>query len=182
MITLRKVDKRNIWSIVRLKVHDEQQSFVATNTESMLQAYTTMTEGGVALPFGIYDEESLIGFVMFGYGRQEESDPPIAQNNYSIWRFMIDKAWQGKGLGKQALQTAIDFVKTMPCGKAEFVWLSYEAENTAAGALYYAAGFREIAPWGNRPVATTDPKYGSVLVAVRAIWRTAGAGDVTGGR
>ena len=68
MITLRKVDKRNIWSIVRLKVHDEQQSFEATNTESMLQAYTTMTEGGVALPFGIYDEESLIGFVMFGYG------------------------------------------------------------------------------------------------------------------
>ena len=143
MITLRKVDKRNIWSIVRLKVHDEQQSFVATNTESMLQAYTTMTEGGVALPFGIYGEESLIGFVMFGYGQQEESDPPIAQNNYSIWRFMIDKAWQGKGLGKQALQTAIDFVKTMPCGKAQFVWLSYEAENTAAGALYYAAGFRE---------------------------------------
>lgn len=41
---------------------------------------------------------------------------------------MIDKAWQGKGLGKQALQTSIDFVKTMPCGKAEFVWLSYEAE------------------------------------------------------
>ena len=35
MITLRKVDKRNIWSIVRLKVHDEQQSFVATNTESI---------------------------------------------------------------------------------------------------------------------------------------------------
>ena len=56
---------------------------------------------------------------------------------------MIDKAWQGKGLGKQALQTSIDFVKTMPCGKAEFVWLSYEAENTAARALYYAAGFHE---------------------------------------
>ena len=49
MITLRKVDKRNIWSIIRLKVHDEQQSFVATNTESILQAYTTITEGGVAL-------------------------------------------------------------------------------------------------------------------------------------
>ena len=56
---------------------------------------------------------------------------------------MIDKAWQGKGLGKQALQTSIDFVKTRPCGKAEFVWLSYEAENTAARALYYAAGFHE---------------------------------------
>lgn len=143
MITLRKVDSRNIWSVIRLKVHDEQQSFVATNTESILQAYTTITEGGVALPFGIYDEENLIGFVMFGYGRQEESDPPIAQDNYSIWRFMIDKAWQGKGLGKQALQTAIDFVKTMPCGKAAFLWLSYEAENTGARALYYAAGFRE---------------------------------------
>lgn len=37
MITLRKVDSRNIWSVIRLKVHDEQQSFVATNTESILQ-------------------------------------------------------------------------------------------------------------------------------------------------
>lgn len=46
-------------------------NFVATNTESILQAYTTVTEGGVALPFDIYDEENLIGFVMLGYGRQE---------------------------------------------------------------------------------------------------------------
>lgn len=143
MITLHKVDSRNIWSIVKLKVQDEQMDFVATNTESMLQAYTTITEGGTALPFGIYSDDELIGFVMFGYGCQEESDPQIAHGNYAIWRFMIDAAYQGKGYGKQALRAAIDFVKTMPCGKADCCWLSYEAENIGAQALYYAAGFRE---------------------------------------
>ena len=51
-----------------------------------------------------------------------------------MWRFRMKQALLGKGLGKQALQACIDFVKTMPCGKAEFVWLSYEAENTAARA------------------------------------------------
>lgn len=43
-----------------------------------------MIEGGIALPFGIHDKENLVGFIMFSYGWQEESDPPIAQNNYSI--------------------------------------------------------------------------------------------------
>lgn len=52
---LRKVDGKNIWEIVRLSVAKEQSDFVATNTESLLEAYTTITSGGVALPFGIYD-------------------------------------------------------------------------------------------------------------------------------
>lgn len=56
---------------------------------------------------------------------------------------MIDKARQGEGLGKQALQTSADFVKTMSCGKAELVWLSYEAKNTTARALYHVADFHE---------------------------------------
>ena len=62
MITLRKVDARNIWQIVALEVREEQKSFVATNTESILEAYCAVTNGGVALPFGIYDGDTPVGF------------------------------------------------------------------------------------------------------------------------
>ena len=76
MITLRKVDARNIWQIVALEVREEQKSFVATNTESILEAYCAVTNGGVALPFGIYDGDTPVGFLMIGYGCGDWEDAP----------------------------------------------------------------------------------------------------------
>ena len=46
-------------------------------------------------------------------------------------------------IGKQAVQLALDFIKSMPCGKAEYCWLSYEPENEAARQLYQSFGFAE---------------------------------------
>lgn len=93
---LQKIDTHNLWEVVQLSVNEEQKGFVATNTQSILEAYATISEGHVALPFAIYHEEQLIGFVMFGYGTNgDEEDPKIADHNYCIWRFMIDKKYQG---------------------------------------------------------------------------------------
>ena len=68
MIQLRKIDAANLWPVVNLSVNDDQKGFVATNTRSILQAYVTITAGKVALPFAIYNDDCLVGFVMFGYG------------------------------------------------------------------------------------------------------------------
>ena len=144
MITLRKIDARNVWELVALEVQEEQKSFVATNTESILEAYCAITSGGVALPFGIYDGETPVGFVMIGYGCDDWEDAPaIARNNYSIWRLMIDRNCQGRGYGKAALTAALDYIRTFPCGKAECCFLSYEPENSVAKQLYHSFGFRE---------------------------------------
>lgn len=140
---LRKVDGKNVWELVKLTVNVDQSHFVATNTESILEAYTTITSGGVALPFGIYDGDTPVGFVMFGYGASEDDDPSVAAQGYCIWRFMIDKAYQHRGYGRKALLLALDYVRTLPCGDAEWCWLSYEPENEAAKALCHSAGFRE---------------------------------------
>lgn len=127
-----------------LEVQEEQKSFVATNTESILEAYCAITSGGVALPFGIYDGETPVGFVMIGYGCDDWEDAPaIARNNYSIWRLMIDRNCQGRGYGKAALTAALDYIRTFPCGKAECCFLSYEPENSVAKQLYHSFGFRE---------------------------------------
>ena len=140
---LRKVDGKNIWEIVKLSVAKEQSDFVATNTESILEAYTTITAGGVALPFGIYDGDTPVGFVMLGYGTIDDGEPTVAAGNYCIWRFMIDAAYQHRGYGKQALRLTLDYIRTCPCGPADCCWLSYEPENDAAKALYHSAGFSE---------------------------------------
>ena len=56
---------------------------------------------------------------------------------------MIDKRYQGRGYGKEALKLAIDFIRTWPCGKAEYCWISYEPENEVAKKLYASLGFEE---------------------------------------
>ena len=40
--------------------------FVASNDVSIIEAYTTITNNGYAFPFGIYDEDILVGFVETG--------------------------------------------------------------------------------------------------------------------
>lgn len=145
MITLRKVDSKNVWKLLRLRVREDQDDFVATNTQSIIEAYTTITAGGVALPFGVYDGETPVGFLMIGYGVDGtyEDAPKIAYNNYSIWRLMIDKDQQGKGYGREALRLALDYIRTFPCGEAEYCYLSYEPENERAKKLYESFGFTE---------------------------------------
>ena len=135
MITLRKVDSRNIWELTKLSVADSQRNFVATNTESILEAYCAITAGGVAMPYGIYDDDLPVGFLMIGYGCDDWEDaPPIARKNYSLWRFMIDERYQGKGFGKASMAAALALIRS---------FLSYEPGNTAAKALYHSFGFRE---------------------------------------
>lgn len=141
---LRKVDESNLWKIVALSVAPEQTGFVATVMESILEAYAAQASGGVALPFGVYEEDTPVGFVMFGYGKSGDPDEPdVAQGNYTIWRFLIDQRYQGRGLGRKALALALDYLRTNPAGPAEAVWLSYEPENARAKALYHAFGFEE---------------------------------------
>lgn len=159
MIQLRKVDSDNLWKVVKLSVNENQKKFVATNTESILEAYATITEGSVALPFGIYEDEQLIGFVMFGYGSTgDEDEPKIADQNYCIWRFMIDKNYQGQGYGKKAMEKIIEYVKSGPCGMAKYCWLSYEPENIVAKKLYQSCGFQE-----------NGEMCGDEIVAVRSL-------------
>ena len=37
----------------------------------------------------------------------------------------------------------MDFIRTKPCGDAEYCWLSYEPDNEIAKKLYHSFGFAE---------------------------------------
>lgn len=56
---------------------------------------------------------------------------------------MIDEKFQNKGYGRTAMELALDFIRTFPCGKAEYCYLSYEPENEIAKKLYAQYGFTE---------------------------------------
>lgn len=140
MLHLEKINGENIWQILKLTVSDHQKSFVASNDISIIEAYIAITSNGYAFPFGIYEGNDPVGFVMIGY---DKDAPAIADGNYNLWRLMIDKNYQHRGYGKQAVELALRFIRTFPCGKADFCWLSYEPENLAAKSLYASFGFIE---------------------------------------
>lgn len=144
MVRLEKINSKNIWKICRLHVSKAQDDFVASNVQSLCEAYLTLSVNGSVFPFGIYDDDHPVGFLMIGYDVDEtfENPPKIAYGNYSIWRLMIDESQQGKGYGKKALALALEFIRSFPCGKAEYCFLSYEPENIIAAGLYDSFGFR----------------------------------------
>ena len=143
MLRLEKVNGKNVWDILKLTVEEDQKNYVANNDISIIEAYTAITANGYAFPFGIYENETPVGFLMIGFDIDDYWDdaPSIAKGNYNLWRLMIDKAYQRRGFGKEAVQLALDFIKSFPCGKAEYCWLSYEPENEAARQLYRSFGF-----------------------------------------
>ncbi len=145
MLHLEKVNGRNVWDILKLTVSESQKRFVAANDISIIEAYTAIAANGHAFPFGIYDGEKPVGFLMIGYDIDDDwTDPPaIAEGNYNLWRLMIDQTCQNRGYGKEAIRLALEFIKTMPCGEAEYCWLSYEPDNEAARHLYHSFGFEE---------------------------------------
>jgi len=145
MLRLEKINGKNVWNILKLEVSDEQKSFVAANNISIIEAYTAITGNGYAFPFAIYEDDTPVGFLMIGFDVYD----------YWDWRLMIDKNYQSKGLGKKAIRLALNFINTNPCGKAEYCWLSYEAENDIARQLYSSFGFVE-----------TGEKDGEELIAI----------------
>ena len=128
MIHLEKINGENVWDILKLNVSDSQKNYVASNDISIIEAYIAITSNGYAFPFGIFEGNNPVGFVMIGYDKDDywKDAPAIADGNYNLWRLMIDKKYQNRGYGKQAVELALGFIRTFPCGKADFCWLSYE--------------------------------------------------------
>lgn len=142
-IKLKKITPENIWNVVKLQVKDDQKKFIASNTASILEAYATQNIGNKVETFAIYNNYQLIGFFMIDFDIWNwEGAPKVARNNYCLWRFMIDKHFQNKGLGKQSLKEIISYVKTKPLGNGNKIYLLCVQSNVHAIRLFEELGFK----------------------------------------
>lgn len=106
----KKITNKNLWDVVNLQVKANQKPYIATNTVSLLEAYATQNENERVETFAVYEKDILVGFIMINFNVFNwDGAPRVARNNYCIWRFMIDQRYQGKGLGKKALNKLIDY-------------------------------------------------------------------------
>ncbi|KZN34582.1 hypothetical protein N480_21390 [Pseudoalteromonas luteoviolacea S2607] len=127
-ISLQPVTKQNYEAICDLDVSKIQQDFVACNMWSLVEShyndhYQTR---------GIYFNDEPVGFFMW---------VPESKEKVSIWRFMVDEKFQNKGIGRQALQLAIDEIKHSY--SIEFIEICYDPKNVTAKSFYASFGFVE---------------------------------------
>lgn len=127
-VLLRLVSKHNYEEICDLDVHQEQQDYVATNTWSLVEKMFNPSYETRA----IYNESVPVGFIMW---------VPEKPGKASIWRFMIDKNYQNAGIGRRALQLAIDEIKQS--GKFKQIEICYHPDNPVAREFYSSFGFQE---------------------------------------
>ena len=138
-VELRDITKKNYFDVLNLEVQPNQRNFIASNSVSLAEAYVYDQNGDFIAPLAVYDKEVLVGFVMIAYDQKIG----ISKGNYLLFRFMIDKRFQGLGYFKPTMDAVIDFVRTEPAGKATSLWLSYELENKHARSCYLQYGFKE---------------------------------------
>ncbi len=127
-VTLREIDKSNYIDMLRLKVRDDQEGFVATNCKSLVQAHYEDN----AYPFGVYAGDKAVGFVMVG---NFDAEGYIV---WFVWRLMVDAEQQGKGYGRGAMIAIIDWLKAKDL---DGVLISFVPENVGARKLYENLGF-----------------------------------------
>lgn len=103
------------------------EDFVASNALSIVQS---VYENSWTIK-AIEREEELVGFTMYGYNEEEEF--------YELCRIMIDRKFQGKGYGTQAIKLVLEEMKAIEGCKE--VYLSIDPENAVGKHVYEKIGF-----------------------------------------
>ncbi len=141
-LRLVKVGIENFDDLIDLEVDPCQREFVADNIYSLAEAYACLAAGRFVQPFGIYDGETPVGFAMIGHNCEIDGDrPEYFRHSYDLWRFMIDRRWQGRGYGRDAMRLLLDYISNFPDGEEDLCFLSYAPSNLVAKRLYASFGF-----------------------------------------
>ena len=141
MISLRPVDATNYRELIELSVAPEQQGFVASNVQSLADAYVWRA---AAEPYAVCSDDEVVGFALlfpFAEDVDDESIPePGTEQGMVLVRLMIDARFQGRGYGRDALEAVVATVRDRGLPT---VRLSVVPENEQALEFYRRNGFAE---------------------------------------
>ena len=131
-VELREVTRDTVRAVCRLDAGDGGRQ-VAPNAISIAEAYFSSE----AWFRGIHVGEQLVGFLML-------YDPTLSEtpedNEFFLWRLMIDRKHQGRGYGRDAIERLVEHVRTRPGAQRLLVSHVKQAERLAR--FYAALGFR----------------------------------------
>lgn len=135
-ITIKPITKDNWEEAANLRLLPDQVDFLTPNVYSIAESKFHPE----LIPCAIYAGPVMVGFLMYA------RDPEDQQ--YWLYRLMIDERHQRKGFGRIALLQLIEIIRALP--NAPELNVGYDVGNDVAARLYKNVGFVEqgMAPWG----------------------------------
>ena len=127
-VKIVELNEDNWYDCCELEVSKEQQDFIEPNAISIAQTKFELT----LKPYAIYAGDKVVGFLMYN-SVQEELD------GYWVYRIMVDKKFQGKGIGKAASKLMISEIANSL--NAKKIVVGYHPKNVGAHNLYASLGF-----------------------------------------
>jgi diamine N-acetyltransferase len=131
-VHLREITDDNRDAVRALRVRRDQKQFVASVSQSLEEA----AEKPETNPWyrALYSGDEPVGFVMLSWR------PPagIYKGRHFIWRLLVDKRYQGRGIGREALTQIADLVRAD--GATELL-TSYEPGDGEPWPFYRKFGF-----------------------------------------
>jgi diamine N-acetyltransferase len=126
---LEPVTPENYAETLTLAVAPDQERLISPVVKSLSDAFVWQSQVRVCR-----EAERLVGFVM-AYAFEWEGEPVV-----NIVRFLIDQHHQGRGLGRELLRLAIDWIASFEPNPVR-ARISTYPDNERALKLYRSAGF-----------------------------------------
>ena len=133
-VSRREITADTVIAVVKLTVAEAQKGFVAPNAVSLAQALFAPD----AWYRAIYAGDDLAGFVMLA-DESLRPQPPDKPRVF-LWRLMIDARFQGRGVGRAAMQRVIEALRARDCFDA--LEVSYVPGPGCPEPFYVGLGFR----------------------------------------
>lgn len=134
VVTLREITAETVIPVVKLNVAESQKGFVAPNAVSLAQALFAPE----AWYRAIYADEELAGFVMLADESLKAPAPDAPA--IGVWRLMVDARFQGRGIGRAAMEQVIEHVRSK--GRFRTLDVSYVPGPGCPESFYLSLGFR----------------------------------------
>ncbi|HUF01309.1 MAG TPA: GNAT family N-acetyltransferase [Gaiellaceae bacterium] len=106
-VHLRSLTDDNRAELEALELAPGQEQFLNTVTEALAEAEEE--PGGRAIQFGLFDDDTPVGFVMIS--DEVEGSDYIAQY---LWKLFIDARHQRRGYGTAALDLVAEYFRARP--------------------------------------------------------------------
>ncbi|ALS78758.1 spermidine acetyltransferase [Planococcus kocurii] len=129
-VKIVELTAENWYDCCELEVAEEQVQYMEPNAVSIAQSkFETSLK-----PYAIYTGEKTVGFLMY-------NSIPEELDGYWVYRIMVDKAFQGQGIGKAATKLMIaEMAKSLHATK---IVVGYHPDNLNAHNLYASLGFED---------------------------------------
>lgn len=132
-VRLAKIDGPKFDDVIGLELEEDQIDYLPSNLYSIAES----TLSPLFHPRAILLDGKVVGFVMYQFGAVGAFD----EGECTIWRFMIDRAMQNKGIGQAAMAIVIEEIKSH--GLCDLIDIYYSPKNIAAKKVYSRFGFIE---------------------------------------